>query len=144
MHSLINISKHFFLRNYLSKQLIRTNRLFFCDFNRRFNNQNPQENLDNKEKTSEINNNNNNSNQNLTNQFTENKPENNNDTKVSDINTDIPKGPKTRKEEVMFYIMHDKYSVRPDKEYRIRHTTVESTDIKTKMKDLNVLYYGKN
>ena len=40
--------------------------------------------------------------------------------------------------------MHDKYSVRPDKEYRITHTTLESTDSKTKGKDLNVLYYGKN
>lgn len=65
---------------------------------------------------------------------------------ISSVSEDFPniKEAKTRKEEVMFYIMHDKFSVKPDKEYRISHTTVESTDLKTKDKDLNVLYYGNN
>ena len=31
-----------------------------------------------------------------------------------------------RKEEILFYIMNDKYSVKPDKEYRICHTTIDN------------------
>ena len=139
MHSILNISKNFFLRNYLSKQIIKPSKSFFCEFNSKLKFQNTQTITDNKDKSSESINNANNSQQNL-NKITENTS----DKIAKPEKFEIPKELKTRKEEVMFYIMHDKYSVRPDKEYRISHTTLESTDIKTKMKDLNVLYYGKN
>ena len=49
---------------------------------------------------------------------------------------------KTRKEEIIFYIMHDKYCQKPNKEYRIRHTTLERTELINKSKDLYVVYYG--
>lgn len=65
-------------------------------------------------------------------------------TNTQSIETPSTKEEKTRKEEVLFYIMHDKFSIKSDKEYRINHTTLESTDLKTRAKDLNVLYYGKN
>jgi hypothetical protein len=32
---------------------------------------------------------------------------------------------KMKREEILLYIMHDKYSVKPDKEFRINHTTLE-------------------
>jgi hypothetical protein len=151
MHALLDISKQFFLRNHLNKQIIKTNKLFLCELNRKQNTQSTQTtSQENKEKPSENTSNLNNTQQilnqttdnntnNLTNNINNNN--NNNNNKKPEI-FEIPKDPKTRKEEVMFYIMHDKYSVRPDKEYRISHTTLESTDNKTKMKDLNVLYYG--
>lgn len=138
------MSNKLFLRNYLNKYILKTSKMFFCEINKNFSYQNPQENINNKVNTNQININNNNSQQTLNNQFTENKGEKINDTIKKDSNTETPTEPKTRKEEVMFYIMHDKYSVRPDKEYRISHTTLESTNKKTKKKDLNVLYYGKN
>ena len=50
---------------------------------------------------------------------------------------------KTRNEEVLFCIMHDKFSVKPNKEYRISHRTKEKTDNINKLKDLDVIYYGK-
>jgi hypothetical protein len=50
---------------------------------------------------------------------------------------------KTRNEEVLFFIMHDKFSVKPNKEYRISHITKEKTDNINKLKDLDVIYYGK-
>lgn len=46
-----------------------------------------------------------------------------------------------RKEEIILYIMNDKYSVKPDKEYRISHTTEMST--KGTEKTLKVLDYSK-
>lgn len=49
---------------------------------------------------------------------------------------------KTRKEEIIFYIMHDKYCQKANKEYRIRHTTLERTELINKSKDLHVVYYG--
>ncbi len=48
---------------------------------------------------------------------------------------------KTRKEEILLYIMNDKYSVKPDKEYRILHQTVEKVVDNKKTKD--VVVYGK-
>lgn len=144
MHALFNVSKQFFLKNYLSKQIIKTNKSFFCEINRKLSTQNPQIIPDIKDKSSENINNANNSMLNLNNEKAEISSNNNDNLIKQAENSGIPKEPKTRKEEVMFYIMHDKYSVRPDKEYRISHTTLESTDTKTKMKDLNVLYYGKN
>jgi hypothetical protein len=50
---------------------------------------------------------------------------------------------RTRNEEVLFCIMHDKFSVKPNKEYRISHVTKEKTDNINKSKDLDVIYYGK-
>ncbi len=149
MHSIFNISKQFFLRNYLKKQIIKTNEQFFCEIKSKLNIQNTQTTQENKDKPTEgLNNQVNSLDENLTNQKGDNTSDtyNSNSSCINNKaeNLDTPKQQKTRKEEVTFYIMHDKYSVRPDKEYRISHTTLESTDFKTKMKDLNVLYYGKN
>lgn len=117
MHSIFHLTKPFFLRNHLSKLIFKNKKLNFCI------------NIDSK-------------NSNIT---TDKSTTIQDEIKIENQeNVKNLTEPKTRKEEVMFYIMHDKYSVRPDKEYRITHTTLESTDSKTKCKDLNVLYYGKN
>ena len=51
---------------------------------------------------------------------------------------------KLRKEEILFYIMNDKYSVKPDKEYRINHTTLDNHDNKTnKTSPKKIIHYGK-
>lgn len=50
---------------------------------------------------------------------------------------------KLRKEEILFYIMNDKYSVKPDKEYRISHTTIDSHDNTTnKIGPKKLIQYG--
>jgi hypothetical protein len=49
---------------------------------------------------------------------------------------------KTRKEEILIYIMTDKYSVKPDKEYHIHHHTIVKLVDNKPTKD--VLLYGKN
>ena len=49
---------------------------------------------------------------------------------------------KMRKEEILLYIMNDKYSVKPDKEFRIVHQTLEKFEGNKKSK--TVLLYGKN
>ena len=50
---------------------------------------------------------------------------------------------KLRKEEILFYIMSDKYSVKPDKEYRINHTTLDSHDkITNKLAPKKIIQYG--
>ena len=48
---------------------------------------------------------------------------------------------KMRKEEILLYIMNDKYSVKPDKEFRINHQTVENIDGNKKSK--TVILYGR-
>lgn len=51
---------------------------------------------------------------------------------------------KTRKEEILLYIMNDKYSVKPDKEFRINFTTIESLEESTKkVAAKRVIKYGK-
>jgi hypothetical protein len=50
---------------------------------------------------------------------------------------------KIRKEEIHLYVMHDKYSVKPDKEFRINHQTLESFDKDKKNKKMKVMEYGK-
>ncbi len=45
---------------------------------------------------------------------------------------------KIKREEILLYIMQDKYSVKPDKEFRIHHTTLEkriSPDIPPKTEE---------
>jgi hypothetical protein len=49
---------------------------------------------------------------------------------------------KIRNEEILLYIMNDKYSVKPDKEFRISHKTIEKTTDDKKTTKV-VLYYGK-
>lgn len=117
MHSIIQQNKAFFLRNHLSKLIFKNNKHNFC-----INIESKNINITT-DKSSTI----------------QDEIKIENQENIKNLTE-----PKTRKEEVLFYIMHDKYSVRPDKEYRITHTTLESTDSKTKGKDLNVLYYGKN
>ena len=52
---------------------------------------------------------------------------------------------KLRKEEILFYIMNDKYSVKPDKEYRISHTTLDGHDKDTnKIAPKKIIQYGNN
>jgi hypothetical protein len=50
---------------------------------------------------------------------------------------------KVRKEEILLYIMNDKYSVKPDQEYRISHKTIEKVT-EEKQITKSVLYYGKH
>ena len=51
---------------------------------------------------------------------------------------------KLRKEEILFYIMNDKYSVKPDKEFRINHTTLDDHDKQTnKTSPKKIIHYGK-
>jgi hypothetical protein len=49
---------------------------------------------------------------------------------------------KVRKEEILLYIMNDKYSVKPDQEYRISHKTIEKASEDKQISKV-VLYYGK-
>jgi hypothetical protein len=49
-----------------------------------------------------------------------------------------------RKEEILLYVMNDKYSVKPDKEFRINHTTLDSHDkISNKKTPKKIINYGK-
>ncbi len=51
---------------------------------------------------------------------------------------------KVRREEILFYIMNDKYSVKPDKEFRISHTTLDGHDQMTnKIAPKKIIQYGK-
>jgi hypothetical protein len=51
---------------------------------------------------------------------------------------------KLRKEEILFYIMNDKHSIKPDKEYRINHTTLDTHNQKTnKIVPTKIMSYGK-
>jgi hypothetical protein len=51
---------------------------------------------------------------------------------------------KLKKEEILIYVMNDKYSVKPDKEFRISHSTMETFDEKTKkVTKRTVANYGK-
>lgn len=77
-----------------------------------------------------------------------NQEQENSTNKIENLDKNLPSPipdfeEKTRNEEVIFCIMHDKFSVKPNKEYRISHTTKEKTDNINKLKDLDVIYYGK-
>jgi len=53
---------------------------------------------------------------------------------------------KIKKEEIILYIMQDKYSVKPDKEFRINHSTLEKKcedSQNEKYKPNKVIFYGK-
>lgn len=51
---------------------------------------------------------------------------------------------KIRNEEILVYVMNDKYSVKPDKEFRINHSTLEKIDDITKsIESKKVVTYGK-
>jgi hypothetical protein len=50
---------------------------------------------------------------------------------------------KVRKEEILLYIMNDKHSVKPDKEFRISHKTIEKVSEDKKVSKI-VLYYDKH
>ncbi len=124
MHTIFQHSKSFFLNNYFKRFIYKPKYSLFCQFDSNIKQQNIQKKLD--------------------------KVISGSDSKIAKnelqleslITKEKLREEKTRKEEVMFYIMLDKYSVKPDKEYRISHTTLEITDIKTKFKEFNVLYYG--
>ncbi len=127
MHSLLHFSKKISTKFFIKKLINKQKFYQFCDNNKKINLEKDTFYLEDSRVV--------------------NEKTNNNIFNIHDIynlpnNSEISKEEKTRKEEVVFYIMHDKFSVRPEKEYRINHTTVESTDLKTKMKDLNVLHYG--
>jgi len=139
MHSFLHLSKQSSFKFYFNKLIIKTINFGFCNYNKKINSQKDLKIIENNSLKEEISNINLNIEQNLTNKPNDNDLNNDNNKSLENS-----KEEKTRKEEVMFYIMHDKFSVRPDKEYRIYHTTVESTDLKTKMKNLNVIQYGKN
>lgn len=52
---------------------------------------------------------------------------------------------KIKKEEILLYIMQDKYSVKPDKEFRINHTTLEKkvNETEDKFKPFKIMHYGR-
>ncbi len=52
---------------------------------------------------------------------------------------------KVKKEEILLYIMQDKYSVKPDKEFRINYTTLEKkvSETEDKYKPHKIMHYGK-
>jgi hypothetical protein len=49
---------------------------------------------------------------------------------------------KIQKEEILFYIMNDKHSVKPDKEFRINLSSIETYDKAKNRKYRKVTEYG--
>jgi len=144
MLTIFRMSKSFLSYKNIKNFLItKANYFHFCKINNKINVQELSNNIETKQELSHRMN----IIRDIRQKFHTNQSTDYNDKKIINYhnikNNENLKEEKKRREEVIFYIMHDKYSVRPDKEYHISHTTLESTDSKTKMKNLNVIHYGK-